>query len=101
MRTILSVLALVGLLCGGNALAAEDLAKAKACMACHNVDMKLVGPSYKDVAAKYAGEEGAVEKLASSIKGGSSGVWGPMPMVPNNVTEEEARQLAEWVLSLK
>lgn len=79
----------------------EALFKSKPCAACHNVDMKMVGPALKDVAAKYADQEGAVELLAGHIKNGSQGVWGPMPMPPNPVTEEEAKTLAEWVLSQK
>lgn len=79
----------------------EALFKSKPCAACHNVDMKMVGPALKDVAAKYAGQEGAVDLLAGHIKNGSQGVWGPMPMPPNPVTEEEAKTLAEWVLSHK
>lgn len=101
MRAILSAVAAVGVLCAGNVFAAEDLAKAKACMACHAVDKKLVGPAYKEVAAKYDGKDDAVEVVAGKIKSGSSGAWGPVPMPPNNVTEEEAKKLAEWVLSLK
>lgn len=81
--------------------AAEALFKSKPCAACHNLDMKMVGPALKDVAAKYAGTEGAVELLAGRIKNGNQGVWGPMPMPANPVTEEEAKILAEWVLSLK
>jgi cytochrome c len=81
--------------------AAEALFKSKPCAACHNVDMKMVGPALKEVAAKYADTEGAVDLLAGHIKNGSQGVWGPMPMPANPVTEEEAKILAEWVLSLK
>lgn len=79
----------------------EALFKSKPCAACHNVDMKMVGPALKDVAAKYAGQEGAAALLAGHIKNGISGVWGSIPMPPNPVTEEEALTLAEWVLSLK
>lgn len=81
--------------------AAEALFKSKPCAACHNVDMKMVGPALKDVAVKYAGTEGAVELLAGHIKNGSQGIWGPMPMPANPVTEEEATTLAKWILSLK
>lgn len=81
--------------------AAEALFKSKPCAACHNVDMKMVGPALKEVAAKYAGTEGAVELLAGRIKNGTQGNWGPMPMPANPVTDEEAKTLAEWVLSLK
>lgn len=78
----------------------EALFKSKPCVACHAVDTKMVGPALKEVAAKYAGEDGAVDTLASHIKNGSSGIWGPIPMPPNQVSDEEARQLAEWVLTL-
>ena len=84
------------------ALADLALATSKNCMACHAVDKKLVGPAYKDVAAKYAGQKDAVDKLAVKIMKGGSGVWGPVPMPANTqVNEAEAKQLAAWVLSLK
>ncbi|MBS7326986.1 MAG: c-type cytochrome [Thiopseudomonas sp.] len=97
---LFSVAALVAFQ-NANAAEAEDLLKTKACLACHSVENKLVGPSYKEVAAKHDGEEGAVATVAASIKNGSSGVYGPIPMPPNAVTEEEATILAEWVLSQK
>lgn len=84
------------------ALADQALATAKNCMACHAIDKKLVGPAYKDVAAKYAGQKDAVDKLAQKIMKGGSGVWGPVPMPANaQVNEAEAKKLAAWVLSLK
>ncbi len=79
----------------------ETLFKSKPCVACHTIDSKMVGPALKEVAEKNAGVEGAVETLALHIKNGSAGIWGPIPMPPNVVTEEEATILAEWVLSLK
>ena len=82
------------------AMADEALAKSKNCMACHAVDKKLVGPAYKDVAAKYKGDKKAADALAATIKAGGSGKWGPVPMPPNNVTDDEAKKLAQWVLSL-
>jgi cytochrome c len=86
----------------GPALADQALATSKNCMACHAVDKKLVGPAYKDVAAKYAGQKDAVDKLAAKIQKGGSGVWGPVPMPANTqVNEAEAKKLAAWVLSLK
>ena len=99
--THLSLLALGGLLLLGNAQADEALAKAKNCMSCHQVAVKVLGPAYKDVAAKYKGDAGAVDKLAAKIKAGGKGVWGEVPMPPNNVTADEAKKLATWVLSLK
>jgi cytochrome c len=84
------------------AMAQMALAQAKNCLACHAVDHKVVGPAYKDVAAKYAGDKGAVDKLAQKIMKGGSGVWGPVPMPANTqVSEAEAKKLAAWVLSLK
>ncbi|QNN56096.1 c-type cytochrome [Diaphorobacter ruginosibacter] len=84
------------------AFADQALATSKNCMACHSVDKKLVGPSFKDVAAKYAGQAGAAEKLASKITKGGSGVWGPVPMPANaQVSDAEAKKLADWVLTLK
>ncbi|MCM2251444.1 MAG: c-type cytochrome [Ramlibacter sp.] len=78
------------------------LATSKNCTACHAVDKKLVGPAYKDVAAKYAGQKDAVDKLAVKIMKGGSGVWGPVPMPANTqVNEADAKKLAAWVLSLK
>jgi cytochrome c len=83
-------------------LADQALATAKNCMACHAIDKKLVGPSYKDVAAKYAGQKDAVDKLAVKIMKGGSGVWGPVPMPANaQVNDAEAKKLAAWVLSQK
>ena len=84
------------------AMADEALAKSKNCMACHAVDKKLVGPSYKDVAAKYAGNAGAIDMLAAKIIKGGSGVWGAIPMPANTqVNEADAKKLAAWVLSVK
>ena len=84
------------------AQADEALATAKNCMSCHKVDKKLVGPSYKEVAAKYAGQAGAVDKLAAKIMKGGSGVFGAVPMPANTqVNDAEAKKLAAWVLSLK
>ena len=84
------------------ALADQALATAKNCMTCHAVDRKLVGPGYKEVALKYAGQKEAVDKLAVKIVKGGAGVWGPVPMPANpQVSEAEAKKLAAWVLSLK
>ncbi|MDA8520033.1 c-type cytochrome [Acidovorax sp. NCPPB 4044] len=84
------------------AFADQALATSKNCMACHAVDKKLVGPSYKDVAAKYAGQKDAVDKLAAKIMKGGSGVWGPVPMPANaQVNEADAKKLAAWILTLQ
>lgn len=84
------------------AMADEALAKSKNCMACHATDKKLVGPAYKEVAAKYAGNAKAADMLATKIIKGGSGVWGAIPMPANTqVSEAEAKKLAAWVLTLK
>jgi cytochrome c len=84
------------------AMADLALATAKNCMACHAVDKKLVGPAYKEVAAKYAGQKDAADKLAVKIIKGGAGVRGPVPMPANaQVHEAEAKKLAAWVLTLK
>lgn len=84
------------------AFANLQLAQSKNCMACHATDKKLVGPSYKDVAAKYVGQKDAVDKLAQKVIKGGSGVWGPVPMPANaQVNEAEAKQLVQWILTIK
>ena len=89
-------------LVAGPALADQALATSKNCMACHAIDKKLVGPAYKDVAAKYAGQKDAVDKLAAKVVKGGSGVWGNIPMPANpQVTDAEAKQLVQWILTLK
>jgi cytochrome c len=82
--------------------AGADLAKSKNCLACHAVDHKVVGPAYKDVAARYAGQKGIEDKLVQKVLKGSSGAWGPVAMPPNTqVTEAEAHTLVKWILSQK
>ncbi|MCL6263473.1 c-type cytochrome [Craterilacuibacter sp. RT1T] len=84
------------------AMANLQLAQKNNCTACHAVDRKLVGPSYKDVAARYAGDKGAEAKMAAKIKAGGSGVWGPVPMPPNpQISDADVKALAKWVLSQK
>ena len=84
------------------AFASMDLAKAKNCTACHAVDKKLVGPSYKDVAAKYASDGEAVAKLSAKIIKGGVGNWGQIPMPANpQVSQADADTLAKWVMSIK
>lgn len=84
------------------AMADEALAKSKNCMACHAVDKKLVGPSYKDVAKKYAGDAKAADMLAGKIMKGGSGVWGAIPMPANpQVNDADAKKLAAWIMGLK
>ena len=84
------------------AMADQALATSKNCMACHAIDKKLVGPAYKDVAAKYAADKGAADRLVAKVMKGGSGVWGPIPMPANpQVSEAEAKKLVAWVHSQK
>lgn len=103
MPVLTTTLLLAGLAVAGSvrADAGADLAKSKNCLACHAVATKLVGPSYKDVAAKYAGKKGAEDMLVQKVIKGGSGVWGPVAMPPNQVSEAEARTLVKWVLAQK
>jgi cytochrome c len=104
MKRSLMLIAALSALVSTSAFAQDPaaLAKAKNCMACHAINTKLVGPAYKDVAAKYAGQKGAEDKLVAKVMKGGSGVWGPVPMPANpQVSEAEAHTLVKWVLSQK
>jgi cytochrome c len=87
------------------AMANQELAQKKACLNCHGVDKAVLGPSFKDVAAKYKGKKDAEAKLVQKVLNGGGGVWnmpmGPMPAQKGNVSEAEAKQLVKWVLSAK
>jgi cytochrome c len=77
-------------------------AQEKNCLGCHAVDKKVLGPAYRDVAAKYAGQKDALEKLSAKVRKGGSGAWGVLPMPANpQLTDADARQLVRWILSLK
>jgi cytochrome c len=92
----------VALAAAAPASASEALAQKKNCLNCHQVERKVVGPAFKDVAQRYAGQKDAAPKLAEKIRIGGAGAWGPVPMSANpQVTPDEARRLAEWVLTLK
>jgi cytochrome c len=100
--TLFSLIVVAAAACAAPAFADQALATAKNCMACHAVDKKVLGPAYKDVAAKYKDDKGAADKLAAKILAGGSGVWGPVPMPANpQVNAAESKKLAAWVLSLK
>jgi cytochrome c len=102
MKSLIALSVAIGAAFASPAFANADLAKNKNCMACHAVDKKVIGPAYKDVAAKYAGQKDAADKLSQKIVKGGSGVWGAVPMPANpQVTEAEAKTLAAWVLSAK
>jgi cytochrome c len=98
----LALASILAIVAAPAAFANADLAQKKNCLACHQTDKKLVGPSYKEVAAKYAGQKDAAAKLAEKIQKGGTGVWGQVPMPANpQVNAEEAKTLATWVLSVK
>lgn len=82
--------------------AGEALAQKSGCLACHGVDKKVLGPSYKEVAAKYKGDKTAEAKLVQKVKAGGSGVWGAMPMPPNSphVKDADIQAIVKWVLTL-
>jgi len=84
-----------------SAMADQKLAQSKACLSCHQVDKKVVGPAFKDVANKYKGDAKATEHLLTVVQKGGKGVWGTVPMPPQpTVKPEEAQALVKWVLSL-
>jgi len=102
MKSLMALCVALGAAFASPAFANADLAQKKNCMACHAVEKKVIGPSYKDVAAKYTGQKDAADKLAQKILKGGSGVWGAVPMPANpQVSEAEAKQLAAWVLGTK
>ena len=102
MNKLLIITALATTLLSAAAPAAADeaLAKSKGCTACHDVKKKLVGPAYADVAKKYKGDAKAEETMVASILKGSNGKYGPIPMPPNKVSEDEAKKLAAWIAAL-
>jgi cytochrome c len=94
------VLVLTAAVVASPAWASADLAQKNACMSCHAVAKKLVGPSYNDVAKKYVGQKDAAATLAKSIKAGGAGKWGPVPMPSQPaLSEADALTLANWVLA--
>jgi cytochrome c len=107
MKIIGITCASLGIVFATTGYAAVDDAKAKQlvakynCLACHAIDKKVVGPAYSEVAKKYAGDASALDKLEHKVKAGGSGVWGAIPMPPNNVPDADIKTMVEWVLSLK
>jgi len=93
--------AAIVLAAGAQAQDPAKLAQEKGCLACHQIDKKLVGPAYKEVAAKYRNDKNALPKLVKKVREGGQGVWGQVPMPPNQVSEKEAQALVKWVLSQK
>ena len=102
MMKLMMTAAAAALLLSGAASANQALAQKNACLSCHGVDKKIVGPAFKEVAKKYAGDKGAHDQLAAKVKAGGKGVWGEIPMPPNpGVKTEDVSKIIDWVLSLK
>jgi cytochrome c len=100
MKLIAAALISAAALVSAPAMANMDLAKKSNCMSCHQVDKKLVGPSYQDVAKKYAGKADAVKTLSAKVKAGGKGAWGEVPMPPNaNVKDADIETLVKWILA--
>ena len=97
-----SALAAIGLMPAAHASEATEAIATKAtCFACHAKDKKVVGPAFRDVAAKYKGDAGAVAKLSEKVRKGGSGVWGPIPMAPNGpdkISDDDLKNVLEWIL---
>lgn len=100
--TIAAVAALMLVSQANAADAAETLAQKNGCLACHSIDKKVLGPSYKDVAAKYKGDKTAEAKLISKVKLGGSGVWGPIPMPAHSpqVKDADIKTIIQWILKM-
>jgi cytochrome c len=105
MKSIIAGMAIAGMMFAGSAMAAEmpALAKKMNCTACHSIDKKVVGPAWKDVAAKYKGQSDAMEKLMVKVSKGGSGAWGKMPMPANDAAgtkQKEIKELVTFILGL-
>ena len=105
MKVLLSIFALLAIVSAANTNAADAgqaLAQKSGCLACHSIDKKVLGPAFKDVAAKYKGDKTAEARLIAKVKAGGSGVWGPMPMPANSpqVKDEDIKSIVQWVLAI-
>ncbi|MEQ1487656.1 MAG: c-type cytochrome [Methylotenera sp.] len=103
MKALLLTIALAGsMLVAGQASANQALAQKSGCLACHSIDKKVLGPAYKDIAAKYKGNKAAEAMLIEKVKKGGSGTWGPMPMPANSpqVKDADIKTIVEWVLAM-
>ena len=97
---VVSAMIAAAVLVSAPAFASKEIAAKNACMGCHAVDKKLVGPAYKDIAARYKGQADAVDKLAKKVKAGGAGVWGPVPMPANaTISDADAKAVVQWILN--
>jgi cytochrome c len=102
MKILLATIAAAAVLFAGQASASQAVAQKSGCLACHAIDKKVLGPGFKDVAAKYKGDASAEAKLIAKVKKGGSGVWGPMPMPANSpqVKDEDIKSIVQWILAM-
>lgn len=101
-RIIAATAATLGLLLAGGVQADEKLAQANGCLTCHQIDKKVLGPGFKDVAAKYKGDKAAEANLIKKVKEGGKGAWGDMIMPPNaHVKDADIATLVKWILAQK
>jgi cytochrome c len=101
MKIVIIAVAAAAVVLAAPARADEALAKKYNCLACHQLDKKVVGPAYKDIAKKYKGKSGAAALLAEKVKKGGSGTWGPIPMPPNPaVPDADLKKLVDWILKM-
>jgi cytochrome c len=102
MKQVIAASAVFAFALAGTAHANEKLAQASGCMVCHGIDKKVIGPSYKEIAAKYGKDKGAEGALFKKVKAGGKGVWGEIPMPPNaHVKDEDITTLVKWILTQK
>lgn len=101
-RVIMAMAASAALVAAGGVLADEKLAQANGCMTCHQIDKKVLGPSFKEIAAKYKADKGAEAALAAKVKAGGKGVWGEMIMPPNaHVKDDDIKAIVKWIMAQK
>jgi cytochrome c len=100
MKTLVALIAIAAPLCFSPAHASVELATKSKCMACHDVEKKKMGPTFKDMAAKYKGEAGAEAVLTDGILNGVKGKWGKIPMPAQKISPEDAQALSKWILTL-
>jgi cytochrome c len=105
MERLLVIALMLLALISGSVQASQMLAMQSGCLGCHKADAKLVGPAFKDIAAKYAGDPAQIDRLANKVKAGSAPgeplVWGSVAMPPNQASPEKIRQVVEWIMTLK
>jgi cytochrome c len=105
MGKFASALVMAGLISAPLVQANETLAMQSGCLGCHKTDMKLVGPAFKDIAAKYADDATAVDRLVNKVKSGSKPgeplVWGSAMMPPSPASKENVKSVIEWIMTLK